>query len=243
MIAPDEELPGDTGRSGAAVPAPPSDRYSELVMVRSEISFWVRRSKQGGPFMLGDVKTSGPPRALVVYKAMLVDLPYVPTGAQSEFPECVWSKEFAIRDVTTSSDSEGPLVKAAFEYIPADKSKTKMRGWIALDPSRNWAISAMKSPGSTRPALGERTNPSAKRLGRSSPRLGPLQSCGWHLRTDCVRWNFIRDHGRYHLRRHARAAVEFTRFDVAAVPDGEFSLAAFGLGDFENPSTRKFPTG
>ncbi len=141
---PDAKVPAKAGTRPSV-----SGDYDVVIVRAGGGSFWVKRPKEGGAYMLGDVRESPVPHGLDVYRAMSVALPFVPDGGVLNFPECVWSEGFVVREVAELADPEGALVKAKFEYANpkptydrADPSKNllKLQGWIALDPARNWAL-------------------------------------------------------------------------------------------------------
>ncbi len=189
--------------------------------------FWVARTRPEASYQLGSLGAASPDSTFQFERRELVDAPFCPAG-MSAFPDCVWSKEFKVREVTRLSGPEGPLVKVTFEYLPTKKDRNKMRGWIAVDPSMNWAIKRYE--------IDEHAPMEKSGIFHI---VGRVRYKNQRASVVPVEISYTRAISNKEFTLEASRSYQISRFEFAATPSEEFTLAAFGLGDFENPSARK----
>ena len=200
----------------------------EAVQVHAgDHTFVVRRTKSDAPYELVRSRLA---RSLdAEYEASrreIVDAPFCPANL-SGFPDCVWSPEFKVQEVTRVTDVDGSLVKARFEYLPTDKERHPMRGWIALDPTMNWAVRKYE----IEVRYPEKMPEAVKLVGwvrykRQQTSVVPLEmSCTSTASNKEVTLESNRKLG-------------ILRFEFAVTPAIEFTPAAYGLRDLELPSPK-----
>jgi hypothetical protein len=119
--------------------------------------------------------------------------------------------------------------KLVFEYLARDEKKTAIAGWLSLEPSMNWVIRNYEfetrivrvSKGKESPYVTHVTGSVHYRDG-----IEPAQPIDINVER-------VVDN-----KRVLKGTYELSKFIVAPTPPVEFTLAAYGLGDFEKPSGR-----
>jgi len=205
----------------------PKIRSARVVVDAVKQAFIVGNTSPGAPYFL---ERSDPPGSYSVdtdrYRRLILAAPYCP-GHLPEFPDCVSSPTFKVSEITQVSDSGERLLKASFEYSPSDRKKRKLSGWLAVDPAMNWAVRKyeilIRNPAKT-PELTKFVGTASFTRNGETVVLVKSESSSRTGNEDYT----------YTLKR----IIEISRFAFVATPAHEFTLAAYGLGDFENPSRR-----
>ena len=190
-------------------------------------AFIARRALPDGPYFL---ERSDPPGSYAVdterYRRRVLVASYCP-GHLGEFPGCVSSPNFKVREVTQVSDSGERLLKASFEYSPPDQKKRKLSGWLTVDPAMNWAVREyeiqIRNPAKT-PELSTFVGTAGFTKDGETVVLATSDS--------------MSTRGNENYTYTVKEKIEISKFRFVATPVHEFTLAAFGLGDFESPSRR-----
>jgi hypothetical protein len=191
-------------------------------------AFIVGNARPGAPYFL---ERSDPPGSYTVdkerYRRLILAAPYCP-GHLAEFPECVNSPNFKVSGVAPVSDSGGQLLRASFEYSPTDQKKRRLSGWLDVDPAMNWAVRNYEI---------QARNPAKK------PELTKFVGTAGFTRNGEAVVLATSDStsrtGNEDYTYSVKRTVEISKFEFVATPSQEFTLAAYGLGEFENPSRRR----
>jgi hypothetical protein len=224
-VRPDDE---DTGKPQDVVVA---SEFVNLVYVDSgKHAFTVSRKSPGSAYYLSRSDKSGSEdRQTSVYRRKILEAPFNPGGC-SEFPACLLSPQFKVTDVERASGPEGSLVKAGFDYNPGHRNR-QLRGRVCFDTSSasGWFLREFEfeviDPGRKEAGVGKIAGSVRyeKRAGVPVPIEGITnESVGEKVPTATV-----------------TLRIQYSKFEFVETPPAEFTLAAYGLGDFESPSRRK----
>ena len=155
------------------------------------------------------------------YRGALTESPYAP-GGDPRLPAIFESPEFRIREISHSRDDASELAKVAFEYSPKDAKQSRIQGWLRLDITSGWVVRDFDlEERGFRPQGGApftlRTKGFMKynrQNGRAIPaevEVTKISENGW----------WMTDH------------FNIAKYEMTSLPPAEFTLAAFGLADFE----------
>ena len=205
--------------------SPPDPAGSGTAVVRSGDRRFrlMRKGTHGSWYVETDLNSDDDWPALMRYRSWLIESPYNP-GCIPRFREYLDSPEFKIRQVSHSTEGGVELAKAVFEYVPQDTKKPRLEGWLRADPARNWAIhdydfnvrlvsirEGTKSEASIR-------NKGFVNYRQEDGRLIPAEI---EVSKHAQNGNIVTDH------------TSVAQFLFASSPPEEFTLSAFGLGDYE----------
>jgi len=207
------------------------DHYTEGAEVRESRHFFrVRRTSPGGPYSLTESREENDaPRVPTESPGRVKEAPYCPWG-YSDFPSYVSSPDFKIRDVSGTDDSARGRVKVTFSYRPTDRQNPVAEGWVRLDPNANWVLTDYEIR-SIRPASAKKV----ELVTQSSGAIRYTQSSGLAVPVE-VKFKNVLQSRKGNTEEEGEYQVD--HFSVGPTPTEEFTLAAFGLGDFEAPSGR-----
>jgi hypothetical protein len=207
--------------------AAPKSSIEAVQVHAGDHTFVVRRTKSDVPYELVRSRLA---RSLdAEYEASrreIVDAPFCPANL-SEFPDCVWSPEFKVQEVTRVTNVDGSLVKARFEYLPTDKQRHPMRGWIALDPVMNWAVRNYEIE-----IHYPNARPEAVKL-VGWVRYKKQQAVVVPLEMSCTSTASNKQ-----VTLESDRKLGILKFEFAVTPAVEFTPAAYGLRDSDLPSAK-----
>ncbi len=190
--------------------------------------FRVHRASPGDLYALGEITENGDAiRTPRPTPRLLREAPNCP-WSYSEFPSYVSSQDFKIKEITRTSDAARPEFKLVFSYQPADASKLRMEGWLQLDPGARYVLTAYDIQVITRPpGRGDVVVQQSGTTRYTSQNGVPVPAHASYRREERSKLGTGIE----------EAEFELDRFTLETTPDEEFTLAAFGLGDFESPPT------
>jgi hypothetical protein len=206
-------------------------RYIDSVVVSAgSHQFTVSRHAPGEPYFLTGSEMGTVPSIFQLYRGRVKNAAYCPAGF-SDFPEYANSQQFKITEVSHIFDSGRPVTTVVFEYLPNGGNKPQIKGWIRLDTAMNWIIRDYEITVTN-------TQPDKSTVVSSlSGSITYKQEKGTPIPVR-VRCDQSQDNNVQKKRFYTAELFEIDRFELGRVPPGDFSLAAFGLGDFEQPSAR-----
>ncbi len=206
--------------------------YIDSVIVSAgSHQFMVSRRAPGGPyFLVRSENGTVIPYNVQTFRHRVKNAPYCLAGFP-DFVEYVNSPQFHVTEVSNTTDSGRALTKVVFEYAPNDFKKPNMEGWLRLETSFNWVIRDYEisvthtKPGQP-PIISHISGSVDYRQEQGTPIPIRIKYDGWD------------DFSTKKKRFFEDTLYELDRFALGATPSEDFSLAAFGLGDFERPSAR-----
>jgi hypothetical protein len=205
--------------------SPPDPTGSGTAVVRSGDRRFrlMRKGTHGTWYVETDLSSDDDWPALMRYRSWLIESPYNP-GCIPRFREYLDSPDFKIREVSRSTEGGVELTKAVFEYAPQDTKKPRLAGWLRVDPARNWAIHDYDFD--VRLVLvreGTKSQTSIRNKGfvNYSEQDGRLIPAEIEVSKHAQNGNIVTDH------------TNIAQFLFATSPPEEFTLSAFGLGDYE----------
>jgi hypothetical protein len=204
-------------------------KYHEGVTVKAGSRFFiVNRSSPQGLYRLNVATVNEFPPKSSATPALVKEALYCPWNG-SDFPSVVNSPEFKIGQVTRTGDSTNARVNVTFSYRPVDSDKPKMEGWVRLDPAANCVLTDYEI---------KRTSPPSAKSNSVTEESGSTRykdENGVALPVE-VRYKKV-----FHTPKGdtlEEGEYQIDRFVLGPTPAEEFTLAYYGLGDFEVPSRR-----
>ncbi len=205
--------------------SPPDPAGSGTAVVRSGDRRFrlMRKGTYGSWYVETDLNSDDDWPALMRYRSWLIESPYNP-GCIPRFREYLDSSDFKIRQVSRSTEGGVELTKAVFEYAPQDTKKPRLDGWLRVDPARNWAIHDYDfNVRLVSVRDGTKRETSIRNKGfvnyrENEHRLFPAEI---EVSKHAQNGNIVTDH------------TNVSEFLFAPSPPEEFTLSAFGLGDYE----------
>jgi len=205
-----------------------------------KLRFWTRREGPDKPFFIEALDNSASAeqllRSFTRYETLTTRLPLSMGG--DNFLEHVFSSDFKVESASLFVDDGDTLIKAAFKYVPSDKTQPKSSGWLAVDPSRNWVLRkysyVLQYGRPNRPVTAKaKSSIQAKKVAeelilRINGSVSYKTEAGKTPTPSKFEWS--QDIGD---NRHESETVDISRWDLVSTPHQEFSLDAFGLGDVE----------
>ncbi len=223
------------GRQKLKIKRTTPEFYDGALVHADNQQFLVRRASPQAPYFLERVDSTSEPR--FNFKEFLVNVrnaPYSPSGF-GRFAEYVNSPDFKVREVARSVDGGDSFVRVDFEYLPAKEGTPKrsggpiyqrLEGRLYLDPSMNWVI--RKYDIQARDVFGGGKEVLLHTVGAVQYRQDGVTAI-----PTVIDYKLTVDEKMIQAWRY-----EISRFALASTPPEEFTLAAYGLGDFEQPSAR-----
>jgi hypothetical protein len=205
--------------------SPPDPAGSGSAVVRSGDRRFrlMRKGTQGSWYVETDIDSDDDWPALMRYRSWLIEAPYNP-GCIPRFREYLDSSDFKIRQVSVSTEAGVELTKAVFEYAPQDTKKPRLAGWLRVDASRSWAIHDYDFDVrlvSVREGTKREASIRNKGFVNYSEQDGRLIPAEIEVSKHAQNGNIVTDH------------TSVAQFLFASTPPEEFTLRAFGLGDYE----------
>ena len=206
----------------------PSHRLDSVLVSTDSIEFLVRRAVPGGPYFLAQSKPkTADLRVLKPYRNRVKNASYC-VGSLPDFPEYVSSPNFRVMQVSRTTDSGRPVTKVHFQYSSNEKKNnvTDIGGWFRLETSMNWGVRDYEfkrtviEPGKEKWVTQFSGSISYKQ--ENGPPV-PIQ----------VKFKSAQNDGQVE-----EVIYDIDDFVLGPTPAEAFTLASFGLGDFERPSTR-----
>ena len=208
----------------------PADR---VVGARASYAFRVRRETPGGPYMLDRSETKGEGDAgwkmTEKLQPRVLDAPYSPAGF-SRLSAYVMDPQFQVKQVVHTTGSGGPAIKFFFRYRPNQREKPNLEGWVRLEGASDWVIRDYELEANLWGLDREK-----KRVDRVDKRSGSIlytQKDGVSVPSE-IRYTDRRSTGTFE-----DMVYQIDNFTLGPTPAEEFTLAAFGLEDFERPTAR-----
>jgi hypothetical protein len=205
-----------------------------VVVSAGSHAFQVRRGTLGDPYMLDWAKDESS-RLSDRLRQKVLDSPYSPAGLD-DFPAYVTDPEFQVKQVERTAGSDAPAIKFSFRYLPNQRylpnlpnqpKKPNLEGWVRLEGASDWVIRDYEIEATWWPL-----DPERKLLEKHSGSIRYAQKDGVSVPSEIM----------YTERRSSGFAQEsvsqIDNFILGPTPAEEFTLAAFGLGDFELPTAR-----
>jgi hypothetical protein len=194
-------------------------------------AFRVRRGTPGGPFMLDRSETKNETWKMTeVLRRKVLDAPYSPAGLR-EFPAYVVDPQFQVTQVVRTAGPEGPTIKFSFRYLPnVPKTKPNLEGWVRLEGASDWVIRDYELS-----ATWWMLDKAKKRVESVAQHSGSIlykQTHGVPVPAE-IRHSEHRKSGFID-----ESVYQIDDFQLGPTPAEEFTLAAYGLGDFERPTER-----
>ena len=202
-------------------------KYLHRVMVSADGNqFRMGRRTPDAPYFLEQAGGAGELDEFGRYRNRIRDATYCPAGLP-EFLTYLGSPEFQIQRVVRTAAAGEHLVKVVFDCSPSDKTKTKMKGWFSLDSSLDWVIRdyeiEVQRPGGSIPSF---RLAGSVRYEEGGKQPVPVEI---HVKSET---------GNKKTKYSTHETYTISRFSLASTPSGDFTLAAYGLGDFEKLSRR-----
>ncbi len=183
------------------------------------------RKPEGGSWSVETDTANGRFPALKLHGMRLTTAAYSPSGIVG-FAELVRSPDFKILEVSRNMDAGADIAKVSFRFSPTVKGKNPLEGWFRLDLGMNWVIRdyEFESRGTTTSSPdGSARNWSVRTNGFVSYRLVD----GKPAPTE----NEIRM--RHDRRGETIVNYKISKFVFGSTPPEDFTLAAFGLDDYD----------
>lgn len=145
-----------------------------------------------------------------------------------DFSQYVTSPEFKILETSEVGNAGESLVRLTFEYLPSEKTKPQIKGFIVLNSSRMMVVQSYEfsihpsQQGAGKPVSTDYQCRGSIRYREGSEPPIPLQ----------VDFYMIKQVATFHSRYY------ISKFKIVSSPQEDFTLASFGLGDFQRPSAR-----
>ncbi|MFI5456160.1 MAG: hypothetical protein ACHRXM_11990 [Isosphaerales bacterium] len=183
----------------------------------------MRKGPGGSWYVETDLNGDDEWPALRRYRNWLTEAPYNP-GCLPRFLEYVNSPDFRINEVSRTTDGGVDLAKVVFEYVPKDPKKPRLLGWLRLDLARSWVIRDYEFD--VRLA-GLQDGAKAETTIRNKGFVKYRQENGRQIPTaiEVTKYakngNSVTDH------------INISKYFFVSIPPEEFTLSAFGLGDYE----------
>ncbi len=192
-----------------------------------------RRPPENGSWYV-ELDFNSPNDELFVMKLLrmrLTTAPYSP-GCGPDFPEHVSSAEFKILEVSRATDAGSDLAKVKFQYIPKDEKKASLDGWFRVDLAMNWVIRDYEFE-SHRAWVSARDGVTRNSTFRTNGFVNYRRENGNPLPTEIE----IR---LYNNNRKVPSVDNYkiSKYVIGPTPPTEFTLAAFGLGDYDRTVTQ-----
>jgi hypothetical protein len=205
--------------------SPPDEAASGTAVVSSGLrKFRLMRKGPGGSWYVDtDVNANDDWPAMTRYRSWLTAAGYSP-GGFPRFPEYVNSAEFRIRAVSRVTDRGADLTKVVFEYVPKDPQKPRIEGWLRLDPALSWVIRDYEF---TTRFSWLRDGVKRETTVRNKGFVNYTQENGKPVPGEMEVSKYF-DNGKT-----TTDHVNISKFEFTTSPPEEFTLSAFGLGDYE----------
>ncbi len=209
--------------------SPPEEAVSGTAVVSSGLrKFRLMRKGPGGSWYVEtDVNTDDDWPAMTRYRNWLTAAAFSP-GGFPRFLEYVISADFRIREVSQAADRGVDLVKVVFEYVPKDPQKPRLEGWLRLDPAMSSVIRDYEF--TTRLSWlrdGVKGETSIRNTGFVNYTLENGKPVPSEIEVS-----------RYVNGRTTTDHVSISDFRFTLSPPQEFTLSAFGLGDYERTASQ-----
>ena len=206
-------------------------QYEQRVYVFSKTPFWISRKSESHNYSLNDY---GPFPS--VFKVFLDDHKRLSFSASysigNEYVHIMMeSGRFVVRKATRITQNDKPLIRVEFDHTPADP-KTQiygMTGWFLVDPAHNWAVVEHEVK------KNDLVNPKDKQVNEvisGSVRYSNREGCTLFPEDVSLTILSLLPDGRKFERRYQ---FQLEECSTDPIPDSEFTLAAYGLGDVEQP--------
>ena len=157
------------------------------------------------------------------YRSWLTQAPYNP-GCIPLFLDYLGSPEFTIREVTRMSEDGVDLAKVDFAYRPKDSKKPTLEGWLRLETARTWVIHDYDFDmriASVREGARAEAVVRNKGFVKYREEDGKPVPAEIEVSKTARNGNTLTDH------------TSVSEFLFKPSPPEDFTLAAFGLGDYE----------
>jgi hypothetical protein len=212
-----------TGRS-------PADR---VVVSAGPHAFRVRRGSPNEPYTLSrsETKDKGDAgwRMTEKLRPRVLDAPYLPAGLL-DFPAYVMDPHFQVKQVVRTMGSGGPAIRFFFRSLPNGPKKPNLEGWVRLEGASDWVIRDYELEATW--SLLDQEKKRVDRVNKHSGSIVYTQKDGVSVPSE-IRYTERRSTGTVE-----ENVFQIDNFTLGATPAEEFTLAAFGLGDFERPMAR-----
>jgi hypothetical protein len=210
-------------------------RFNEHVFIRTGPRFSnLARASDKDPYYLTDSgQQERDPSSVQTYRERVRDAPFS-LGGLANFPEYVASPDFQVIGVDRRGAAGNAVTKIRFRYAPkVDRTspnlerRSTLDGWMALDPAAGWVIRDYEYTRTiTRP---DGTESVAQRTGS----IQYANANGTPVPADITYKEVIEAAGQV-----IEMAYHIDHYQLGAAPPEEFTLAAFGLGDFDRTAPR-----
>ncbi len=203
-------------------------KYFDRVFVSSgNHRFIVRRPTSEGPYFVENlVNTDEDWEIMKEHRIWVRGAAYHLAGVPN-YPKLVNSSNFAIKQITQVSEAGSSLLNIEFEYANSrDAKEPKLEGWFRLDPGLGWVIrsynykrrySILKGKKAGQESVSRVEGWTTYKSEKGKPVPAEIQ-----MKVTAPNGN---------LRREEHFTI--SKFLLESAPPGDFSLAAFGLGDLE----------
>jgi hypothetical protein len=206
----------------------PARFHDSVIVSAGPHKFTVSRTGPEADYFLSQAD-NGPatPSLIRHFRDRVRNAPYCPGGF--DFPEFAKSPQFKVAQVSRTIDSGKPVLKAFFNYVPATPDKPSLEGWIRLEESMDLAIRDYQF-----------------KVTHARPRPNVIHVSGsvsYGKREGASAPTEVKYKDSVYDKAHDKTSIEDTvyeidRFTLGPTPPEAFTLGAFGLGDFERPSSR-----
>jgi hypothetical protein len=189
--------------------------------------FAVRRPSADRPYFLVTNEARGKDDVFVRnFRHRVKNAPYCVAGL-GDFPAYVNSGSFHVKQVSCTTEEGVSVVRVDFRYASAEKKKPQVEGYFCVDPSLNWVVRSydveIRTVAPDREKMVNHVTGSLSYKHGNGPPV-PL----------AVKYKGVLNTST----RVEEVTYELDSFTLGPTPAEAFTLAAFGLGDFENASSR-----
>ena len=213
---------GSSGRTG--------DAYHEGAEIKEgEHTFMVKRTAPDGLYSLVDSdKKDNDSRTPSESPERLKRAPYCP-WSRLDFPAYVRSQDFKISEVIRTEEADKATVKVSFNFKPTEKTQPSLEGFLRLDPNANWVLTDFEIDATSPPSAKYRIV--SKETGTTRYRQENGHALPVEVHYKNVGRSSVGD-------KFEEMEYQIDRFELGLIPAEEFTLAHYGLGDFEAPAPR-----
>ncbi len=159
----------------------------------------------------------------------VLDAHYQP-GGLIDFPAYVMDPRFEVKQVVRTTDPGGTAIKFFFRYFPSQPKEPNIEGWVRLEGESDWVIRDYELEVTFRGVDQEKK--SVELVSKRSGSILYKPKDGLSVPSE-IKYREERSTGTVE-----DSTFQIENFALGPTPEEEFTLAAFGLGDFARPTAR-----